>query len=48
MYNRLTRFSLRITRLVGFRYYLNNYFPLYARLTHFRIRVELYTAATWA
>ena len=48
MYNHLTRFSLRIPLLIGVQNYLNNYFSMYARMTRFRIRVELYPPATWA
>ena len=31
----------RIARLLGVRNYLNNYFNIYIRLSHFRIRMEL-------
>ena len=38
----------RIPRLLGVRNYLNNYFTMYKRLTHSRIRVELvFSAYLW-
>ena len=46
MYNHLTRYSFRIPRLLGVKDYLNNYFPLYTRLTRFRIRLEIYPPVT--
>ena len=37
----VSRVYRSIPRLFGVRNYLNNYFAMYTRLTHSRIRVEL-------
>ena len=37
----------RNPRLLGVINYLNNYFAMYKRLTHSRIRVELASNAAW-